>query len=112
VLSFSSNIADTDQILLIFLVAFKKEFILCLYRQSSNLRMMDILKAANDYIFSLAVSIFMEYYRKFPPGVYFELQVLNDLLISLLERCLLKEVFQVVNISIMCKMLVSNLKYI
>uniref|UniRef100_A0A8C0ZRU1 Protein TOPAZ1 n=1 Tax=Castor canadensis TaxID=51338 RepID=A0A8C0ZRU1_CASCN len=52
-----------------------------------------------------AVSIFMEYYRKFPPGVYFELQVLNDLLISLLERCLLKEVFQVVNISIMCKML-------
>ncbi|XP_043824954.1 protein TOPAZ1, partial [Dromiciops gliroides] len=52
-----------------------------------------------------AVTLFMEYYRKFPPGVHFESQVLNDLLISLLKHCLLKEVFQVVNISIMVKML-------
>ncbi|XP_074051703.1 protein TOPAZ1 isoform X2 [Macrotis lagotis] len=52
-----------------------------------------------------AVNLFMEYYRKFPPGVHFESQVLNDLLISLLKHCLLKEVFQVVNISIMVKML-------
>ncbi|XP_068944694.1 protein TOPAZ1 [Petaurus breviceps papuanus] len=52
-----------------------------------------------------AVNLFMEYYRKFPPGLHFESQVLNDLLISLLKHCLLKEVFQVVNISIMVKML-------
>ncbi|XP_037704513.1 protein TOPAZ1 isoform X2 [Choloepus didactylus] len=52
-----------------------------------------------------AVSMFMKYYRKFPPGIYFDLQVLNGLLNSLLEHCLLKEVFQVVNLSIMVKML-------
>ncbi|XP_053077777.1 protein TOPAZ1 isoform X8 [Acinonyx jubatus] len=52
-----------------------------------------------------AVNMFMEYYRKFPPGVHFDLQVLNDLLNSLLKHCLLKEVFQVVNLSIMVKML-------
>ncbi|XP_055985701.1 protein TOPAZ1 [Sorex fumeus] len=52
-----------------------------------------------------AVNIFMEYYRKFPPGVHFDLQVLNDLLISLLKHCLLKEVFQVVNLSIMIKIM-------
>uniref|UniRef100_H0XLF6 Protein TOPAZ1 n=1 Tax=Otolemur garnettii TaxID=30611 RepID=H0XLF6_OTOGA len=52
-----------------------------------------------------AVNIFMEYYRKFPPGVRFDLQVLNDLLNSLLKHCLLKEVFQVVNLSVMVKML-------
>ncbi|XP_031519287.1 protein TOPAZ1 isoform X2 [Papio anubis] len=52
-----------------------------------------------------AVNVFMEYYRKFPPGIYFDLQVLNDLLNSLLKHCLLKEVFQIVNLSIMVKML-------
>lgn len=60
--------------------------------------------------FSITVNIFMEYYRKFPPGIHFDLQVLNDFLISLLKHYLLKEVFQVVNLSIMVKMLVSNLK--
>lgn len=69
----------------------------------------DTLKATNNY-FSLSVNIFMEYYRKFPPGIYFDLQVLNELLLSLLKYCLLKEVFQVVNLSIMIKMLVSNLR--
>ncbi|XP_057560300.1 protein TOPAZ1 [Hippopotamus amphibius kiboko] len=52
-----------------------------------------------------AVNMFMEYYRKFPPGIHFDLQVLNDLLNSLLKHCLLKEVFQVMNLSIMIKML-------
>ncbi|XP_021113011.1 testis- and ovary-specific PAZ domain-containing protein 1 isoform X1 [Heterocephalus glaber] len=52
-----------------------------------------------------AVNIFMEYYRKFPPGIHFDLQVLNELLLSLLKYCLLKEVFQVVNLTIMIKML-------
>ncbi|XP_064130321.1 protein TOPAZ1 [Loxodonta africana] len=52
-----------------------------------------------------AVNMFMEYYRKFPPGIHFEVQVLNDLLNSLLRHCLLKEVFQVVNFTIMLKML-------
>ncbi|XP_041589675.1 protein TOPAZ1 [Vulpes lagopus] len=52
-----------------------------------------------------AVNTFMDYYRKFPPGIHFDFQVLNDLLNSLLKHCLLKEVFQVVNLSIMVKML-------
>ncbi|XP_028623253.1 protein TOPAZ1 [Grammomys surdaster] len=52
-----------------------------------------------------AAYIFLEYYRKFPPGIHFSLQVLNDLVISLLKHCLLKEVFQVVQLSIMAKML-------
>ncbi|KAK7806904.1 hypothetical protein U0070_026047, partial [Myodes glareolus] len=49
--------------------------------------------------------VFLEYYRKFPPGIHFSLQVLNDLLISLLEHHLLKEVFEVVKLSIMAKLL-------
>uniref|UniRef100_A0A8D1LMJ0 Protein TOPAZ1 n=1 Tax=Sus scrofa TaxID=9823 RepID=A0A8D1LMJ0_PIG len=52
-----------------------------------------------------SINMFMEYYRNFPPGMHFDLQVLNDLLNSLLKHCLLKEVFQVVNLSIMIKML-------
>nr|XP_048280064.1 protein TOPAZ1 isoform X2 [Myodes glareolus] len=52
-----------------------------------------------------AAHVFLEYYRKFPPGIHFSLQVLNDLLISLLEHHLLKEVFEVVKLSIMAKML-------
>ncbi|XP_055269266.1 protein TOPAZ1 [Moschus berezovskii] len=52
-----------------------------------------------------AANMFMEYYRKFLPGIHFDLQVLNDLLNSLLKHCLLKEVFQVMNLCIMIKML-------
>lgn len=76
----------------------------------SNLEKMNILKVVNVYVFSLSVSMFMEYYRRFPPGIHFDLQVLNELLNSLLKHCLLKEVFQVVKLSIMFKMLVSILK--
>ncbi|TKC49494.1 hypothetical protein EI555_010963, partial [Monodon monoceros] len=47
----------------------------------------------------------MAYYRKFPPGIHFDLQVLNNLLNSLLKHCLLREVFQVMSLSIMFKML-------
>ncbi|XP_070348894.1 protein TOPAZ1 isoform X6 [Equus asinus] len=70
---------------------------------------MDVLKkyiSINELcLLQRAVNMFMEYYRKFPPGIHFDLQVLNDLLTSLLKHCLLKEVFQVVNLSIMVKML-------
>ncbi|XP_060020061.1 protein TOPAZ1 [Lagenorhynchus albirostris] len=52
-----------------------------------------------------AVNTFMAYYRKFPPGIHFDLQVLNNLLNSLLKHCLLREVFQVMSLSIMVKML-------
>lgn len=72
---------------------------------------MDVLKkyiAVSELcLLHRAVNIFMEYYRKFPPGIHFDLQVLNDFLISLLKHYLLKEVFQVVNLSIMVKMLPS-----
>uniref|UniRef100_A0A8C3X2M9 Protein TOPAZ1 n=1 Tax=Catagonus wagneri TaxID=51154 RepID=A0A8C3X2M9_9CETA len=70
---------------------------------------MDVLKkyvSINELcLLQRAVNMFMEYYGKFPPGMHFDLQVLNDLLNSLLKHCLLKEVFQVVNLSIMIKML-------
>nr|XP_020771156.1 testis- and ovary-specific PAZ domain-containing protein 1 isoform X2 [Odocoileus virginianus texanus] len=52
-----------------------------------------------------AANMFMEYYRKFLPGIHFDLQVLNDLLNSLLKHCLLKEVLQVMNLCTMIKML-------
>ncbi|XP_075411681.1 protein TOPAZ1 [Tenrec ecaudatus] len=54
-----------------------------------------------------AVNMFIEYYRKFPPGIHFDVQVLNDLLTSLLKHCLLKEVFQILNLMIMLKILPS-----
>ncbi|XP_070247549.1 protein TOPAZ1 [Myotis yumanensis] len=66
---------------------------------------MDVLKkyiSINELcLLQRAVNMFTEYYRKFPPGIHFDLQVLNDLLNSLLKHCLLKEVFQVLNLSIM-----------
>ncbi|XP_067417718.1 protein TOPAZ1 [Emydura macquarii macquarii] len=52
-----------------------------------------------------AVQIFMNYYRDVTPGVYFDSQVLNDLLLSLLKCCLLKEVFQLLNAAVTIKML-------
>ncbi|KAM8758833.1 protein TOPAZ1 [Rhynchonycteris naso] len=61
----------------------------------------------NVCLLQRAVNMFMEYYRKFPPGVHFDLQVLNDLLNSLLKHSLLKEVFQIMNLSVMVKMLPS-----
>ncbi|XP_075561964.1 protein TOPAZ1 [Pelecanus crispus] len=47
-----------------------------------------------------AVQIFVKYYREVTPGVAFASQVLNDLLISLLKRCLLQEVFQILNVTV------------
>ncbi|NXF50916.1 TOPZ1 protein, partial [Oceanites oceanicus] len=47
-----------------------------------------------------AVQIFVKYYREVTPGVDFASQVLNDLLISLLKNCLLREVFQILNVTV------------
>ncbi|KAG8521503.1 Protein TOPAZ1, partial [Galemys pyrenaicus] len=73
---------------------------------------MDVLKkyiGMNELcLLQRAVNMFMDYYRKFPPGMHFDIQVLNDFLSSLLKHCLLKEVFQVVNLSIMVKMLMTE----
>nr|XP_025046068.1 protein TOPAZ1 isoform X2 [Pelodiscus sinensis] len=52
-----------------------------------------------------AVQIFISYYREVTPGVHFDSQVLNDLLISLLKCYLLKEVFLLLNVAVMIKML-------
>uniref|UniRef100_A0A8C8S4F0 Protein TOPAZ1 n=1 Tax=Pelusios castaneus TaxID=367368 RepID=A0A8C8S4F0_9SAUR len=49
--------------------------------------------------------IFINYYREVTPGVHFDSQVLNDLLLSLLKCCLLKEVFQLLNAAVTIKML-------
>ncbi|XP_075273530.1 protein TOPAZ1 [Opisthocomus hoazin] len=47
-----------------------------------------------------AVQIFVKYYREVLPGVDFTSQVLNDLLVSLLDNCLLWEVFQILNVTV------------
>uniref|UniRef100_A0A8C6N6D0 Protein TOPAZ1 n=1 Tax=Melopsittacus undulatus TaxID=13146 RepID=A0A8C6N6D0_MELUD len=47
-----------------------------------------------------AVQIFVKYYREVTPGVFFASQVLNDLLVSLLKKSLLHEVFQILNVTV------------
>ncbi|NXJ38651.1 TOPZ1 protein, partial [Ciconia maguari] len=54
-----------------------------------------------------AVQIFVKYYREVTPGVDFASQVLNDLLISLLKNCLLREVFQILNVTVRISTLVA-----
>ncbi|NWV31103.1 TOPZ1 protein, partial [Grantiella picta] len=52
-----------------------------------------------------AVQIFLQYYREVTPGVDFASEVLNDLLVSLLNNCLLQEVFQILNVVVQIKTL-------
>ncbi|KAM6281014.1 protein TOPAZ1 [Porphyrio hochstetteri] len=52
-----------------------------------------------------AVKIFVKYYTEVTPGMEFDSQVLNDLLICLLKNCLLQEVFQILNVSVRVNML-------
>ncbi|NXI12087.1 TOPZ1 protein, partial [Irena cyanogastra] len=54
-----------------------------------------------------AVQIFVQYYKEVTPGVDFASEVLNDLLISLLNNCLLQEVFQILNVIVQIKILVA-----
>ncbi|NWU03058.1 TOPZ1 protein, partial [Urocynchramus pylzowi] len=52
-----------------------------------------------------AVQIFVQYYQEVTPGVDFASEVLNDLLVSLLNNCLLQEVFQILNVIVQIKTL-------
>ncbi|XP_053118731.1 protein TOPAZ1 isoform X2 [Hemicordylus capensis] len=52
-----------------------------------------------------AVQIFTDYYKEITPGIHLDSQILNDLLTSLLQDHLLKELFRVLNTSIMIKKL-------
>ncbi|NXO14829.1 TOPZ1 protein, partial [Oriolus oriolus] len=52
-----------------------------------------------------AVQIFEQYYKEVTPGVDFASEVLNDLLVSLLNNCLLQEVFQILNVIVQIKTL-------
>ncbi|NWW17548.1 TOPZ1 protein, partial [Falcunculus frontatus] len=52
-----------------------------------------------------AVQIFVQYYREVTPGVDFASEVLNDLLVSLLNNCLLQEVFQILHVVVQTKTL-------
>ncbi|NWS46968.1 TOPZ1 protein, partial [Probosciger aterrimus] len=54
-----------------------------------------------------AVQIFVKYYREVTPGVDFASQVLNDLLVSLLNKCLLHEVFQILDVTVQISTLVA-----
>ncbi|ELV10199.1 hypothetical protein TREES_T100007034 [Tupaia chinensis] len=95
---------------------FAFNFLPCWRGNSSGLRgvftwhvCMDVFKkyiSVNELcLLQRAVSMFLEYYRKFPPGVHFDAQVLNDLLSALLRHCLLKEVLQVVSLGLTVNML-------
>ncbi|NXA78958.1 TOPZ1 protein, partial [Thryothorus ludovicianus] len=50
-----------------------------------------------------AVQIFVQYYKEVSPGVDFASEVLNDLLVSLLNNCLLHEVFQILTVIVQIK---------
>lgn len=50
----------------------------------------------------------MQYYKEVTPGVDFAPEVLNDLLVSLLNNCLLQEVFQILNAVVQIKTLVGD----
>ncbi|NXH46521.1 TOPZ1 protein, partial [Dicaeum eximium] len=52
-----------------------------------------------------AVQIFVKYYKEVTPGVDFASEVLNDLLVSLLNNCLLQEVFEILNVVVQIKTL-------
>ncbi|XP_063003671.1 protein TOPAZ1 [Elgaria multicarinata webbii] len=52
-----------------------------------------------------AVQIFTDYYKEGIPVVHLDSQMLNNLLTSLLQSCLLKELFHVVHTSILIKIL-------
>ncbi|XP_059342886.1 protein TOPAZ1 [Ammospiza nelsoni] len=52
-----------------------------------------------------AVQIFVQYYKEVTPGIDFASEVLNDLLLSLLNNCLLPEVFQILNVIVQIKTL-------
>ncbi|NWI35702.1 TOPZ1 protein, partial [Picathartes gymnocephalus] len=52
-----------------------------------------------------AVQIFVQYYKEVTPGVDFASEVLNNLLVSLLNNCLLQEVFQILNVIVQIKTL-------
>ncbi|XP_064271718.1 protein TOPAZ1 isoform X2 [Passer domesticus] len=52
-----------------------------------------------------AVQIFVQYYKEVSPGVDFASEVLNSLLVSLLNNCLLQEVFQILNVIVQIKTL-------
>ncbi|NXS30240.1 TOPZ1 protein, partial [Pomatostomus ruficeps] len=54
-----------------------------------------------------AVQIFVQRYKEVTPGVDFAFEVLNDLLVSLLNNCLLQEVFQILNVIVQKKTLVA-----
>uniref|UniRef100_A0A8C3MNU2 Protein TOPAZ1 n=1 Tax=Geospiza parvula TaxID=87175 RepID=A0A8C3MNU2_GEOPR len=49
--------------------------------------------------------IFVRYYEEVTPGVDFASEVLNDLIVSLLNNCLLQEVFQILNVIVQIKTL-------
>uniref|UniRef100_A0A8C5THL8 Protein TOPAZ1 n=1 Tax=Malurus cyaneus samueli TaxID=2593467 RepID=A0A8C5THL8_9PASS len=56
-------------------------------------------------LIAFPVQIFVQYYREVTPGVDFASEVLNDLLVSLLNNCLLQEVFQILNVVVQIKRL-------
>ncbi|XP_031445898.1 protein TOPAZ1 [Phasianus colchicus] len=57
------------------------------------------LSQSKTILIAFSVQIFVRYYREVDRGENFDFQVLNDLLICLLKKCLLQELFQMLNVT-------------
>lgn len=68
------------------------------------------MSQSKTILIAFSVEIFVRYYREVAPGENFDFQVLNDLLVCLLKKCLLQEVFQMLNVTAQINTLVSGLE--
>ncbi|XP_029445245.1 protein TOPAZ1 isoform X2 [Rhinatrema bivittatum] len=66
-----------------------------------------LVSTVNINLLQRAVQIFTNYYRRVPPGIHYDPEVQRTLLLSLLNRPLLQDVFLVLNIGAIVKILPS-----
>ncbi|XP_067888680.1 protein TOPAZ1 [Heterodontus francisci] len=63
------------------------------------------LETNNLYLLLRAVRTFRSYYRNFPPGIYCSSQVMNRLLFALLKLRRLQDLFELLNMAVIMKVL-------
>ncbi|XP_078073027.1 protein TOPAZ1 [Mustelus asterias] len=63
------------------------------------------LETGKLHLLLRAVRTFRSYYRNFPPGIYCSSQVMNRLLFALLNLRMLQEVFELLNMALIMKVL-------
>ncbi|XP_067837814.1 protein TOPAZ1 isoform X2 [Heptranchias perlo] len=64
-----------------------------------------LMETSNPYLLLRAVSIFRSYYRSFQPGIYCSSQVMHRLHFALLKVHRLQDLFELLNMAIIMKML-------